>query len=264
MAVHITEKAKNKLDLYIQLADGEISGLCRIKVEEEKIIVTDLFILKQEATGSTTDLDEQALTDFLTNETHPEEIRGWWHSHAHMGVFFSSTDEETMASFGGDWLIGIVGNKDGEYKARINAFAPVHLYLDTTLVEEKEIDQTAKEAIEVEIKELVSAPVTAVTVIDGKQDQFGFGRDNYSGYEVGMVWDSVKQIWRKKTKEEKKKERKARNKRWGNKKLTEEEFADEWSDWVQDEKGDWFHKDTMIGKDIIERQESRKVTDIPL
>ncbi len=50
-----------------------------------------------------------------------DKLLFWWHSHARMNCFWSSTDEECIKQCLGDrYLISIVYNKSGDYKARID------------------------------------------------------------------------------------------------------------------------------------------------
>ena len=119
-----------KLKYFVDIADGEISGMAKSVYDEEndEIIVEDLIIFEQECTAATTDISDESMAKFLfelsKNGEDPSHWNLWWHSHADMDVFWSGTDDATIQEHIGtnDYLISLVANKKGELKARLDVF----------------------------------------------------------------------------------------------------------------------------------------------
>lgn len=135
MKLYFTPKAKIKLDLYIRLSDTEVSGVGRVTLlERGSFLVDDVFILEQECSWSETALDQEALArfleEFVAKGERPSGLRLWWHSHRDWDVFWSRRDERTIRCFNVPWLISVVGNRRGDYLARLDVFEPAHLTRD--------------------------------------------------------------------------------------------------------------------------------------
>jgi proteasome lid subunit RPN8/RPN11 len=150
MQIILTQNAKRKIETYTRLAEGEISGLMRVdRVSSYSILVKDIIIFDQKSSGSETELDSEALSKFLTEEIQAgrdvSDIKGWWHSHADMGVFWSATDTENMRTLGCEWFLSIVSNKKKETKARLDVYNPFRLIADDLDVEEEPRELTEKE-----------------------------------------------------------------------------------------------------------------------
>lgn len=134
--IYISPEVKIKLDTYIQLAEGEISGLGSIEIfGKQDFLVRELYLFNQTCTPSDTKLDRKAVAKFIYQMIHegknPAVIKLWWHSHADMPVFWSvGTDEKTIAGFKNEWMVSIVGNKAGEYLGRVDIFKPIRLSVD--------------------------------------------------------------------------------------------------------------------------------------
>lgn len=126
----ILSETKERLDLYIQCAKGEVSGLGEVSQIGRNFLVTAVHLLKQESTDGDTKIEKSAIHDYLyhamRNEINPNSLKLWWHSHGDGNVFWSGTDDGTIAEFK-NWIISIVGNKSGEYLTRLDIFTPIHL-----------------------------------------------------------------------------------------------------------------------------------------
>jgi proteasome lid subunit RPN8/RPN11 len=151
MKIILKEIAKRKIEAYTKLATDEISGLMRAeRVDEQTILVKDIILLKQESSPSDTELDIDALSRYLTEEIQADrdisDIKGWWHSHADMGVFWSTTDTENMDTFGKEWLVSIVSNKKGEKLARVDIYNPYRMFINDVTIENEEHELTEREA----------------------------------------------------------------------------------------------------------------------
>jgi len=160
MKIYFSPKAKVKLDLYIRLSDAEVSGVgCVTRLERGSFLVDDVFILEQECSYAETALDQKALVrfleEFVAKGESPSALRLWWHSHGSFDVFWSRRDERTIRCFNTvPWLISVVGNKRGEYRARLDVFDPAHLTRDGINVDVYlEMDQKEAEAIKQELNQ---------------------------------------------------------------------------------------------------------------
>lgn len=116
--------AFEKLRLYIEICPGEICGIGLVSKGDGVPVIENLLLVHQEASLWEAKLDTRALFNVLEKAIKdgidPWQIRVWWHSHAIWDLSWSDIDESTIDAFPVDWLISIVGNKKGEYLARID------------------------------------------------------------------------------------------------------------------------------------------------
>lgn len=132
-------EAARKLELYIEECPAEIGGLGLVEVRgPDELVVTDVFALKQRVTSVSTVLDPEALADFVTRQAREGvdlgRLRCWWHSHADMQAFFSGTDRATIDRFTGEFLVSIVGNRQGHLLGRLDLFQPFRLTVGVPVV----------------------------------------------------------------------------------------------------------------------------------
>lgn len=132
--VFITEEAHRLMEFYVNNCKEEISGLGEVEIIDGKFVIQNIFLLKQKVSGAATDIDENGVAEFLeqyiTGGGNPEKLKLWWHSHARMGTFWSSTDEDQCKDFQNDWMISIVTNHKGEFRCRIDWYTPIRFTLD--------------------------------------------------------------------------------------------------------------------------------------
>jgi len=160
MKIIITEAAALKLESYVRNCDIEISGMGKTRIENNIIYIDDVCIFKQKCTPSNTVLDMADMMGFLTEliqkGENPKDFKLWWHSHVNMGVFWSSTDVNTMEnSLEFPLLVSIVTNKRGEFKARIDLNEPIKISKDDIPVE-IEFSYEHDDEIIAEIKEKIT------------------------------------------------------------------------------------------------------------
>jgi len=128
MNLRFTPVAWEKLWLYIRLAEGEVGGLGSVMPEDGGLLMSDCYLIDQQATDVDTMLDPEALSRFLVDYAaggqDPGDLRLWWHSHAREQVFWSMDDEHTIDHFGGELLVALVGNFAGKFLARMDRFEP--------------------------------------------------------------------------------------------------------------------------------------------
>lgn len=133
MKLIIPAPIERKLHAYVRAVHGEIAGMGEVEVRDDgNLWVTDIAIYDQEVTGGTADLSSEALahfqTDLVKKGKSPKNWYLWWHSHASMAAFFSTTDTgtiETSTEF--DHVVSLVVNKRRERKARLDTHSPFRI-----------------------------------------------------------------------------------------------------------------------------------------
>jgi hypothetical protein len=123
MKLIIDAKVYAQTMFLVNKCDKEISGLGKVKVQGDIVRVTKMYLLKQRCTGSSTDIEPNAVSELLFEAYNDGgiqegELLWWWHSHVDMGVFWSGTDMSTIKEFGGNGRIfATVFNKKAEMKS---------------------------------------------------------------------------------------------------------------------------------------------------
>ena len=135
--VHLDERVFQKIMHWCRKAGNfEVSGLGNVIYDQKTnvFLVNEVYLLDQENTGTTSDIDEKALGK-LMYEHHKSEIEGelkfWWHSHADMGVFWSTTDMATIKQLGGEGsFLSTVFNKKEEMRSAFYMTDPISVFVD--------------------------------------------------------------------------------------------------------------------------------------
>ncbi len=140
MKIVIQAHAWEKIMQYTTLAVGEISGLGKIEKIDGHLTVTDVDIFEQETSSAHSTIPTESLAKFQDDIVRAggsmKNYTLWWHSHAHMSVFFSGTDKSTIdGSTEFPYLVSLVVNKKGEFEARLDIHHPVHLCAEKIDVE---------------------------------------------------------------------------------------------------------------------------------
>lgn len=188
MKIILENKSAIKLRYYTQFAKGEVSGIGKSVINEDgDAVVTDIALFDQECTGATTDIDDEALAKFM-NDLHQagESLADWnlwWHTHADMSVFWSSTDDNTIAEHSGnhDYLISIVTNKKGDLKGRLDVFpkdnSPFKKQFNPVKYDDLDIevlvDDELKKEVGEKIEELEDKKTDAENFIEELNKQIG-------------------------------------------------------------------------------------------
>jgi proteasome lid subunit RPN8/RPN11 len=125
--------------LYAQRCPVEIGGLGTVVADADGLLITDVFLLAQRVSASDTELDTEALFDFLarhvTEGGDSAQVRLWWHSHADMDVVWSETDRATIRSLPGEFWVALLVNRRGEMVCRLDVFLPQRHTWELPLVE---------------------------------------------------------------------------------------------------------------------------------
>lgn len=158
--VVLTREAFNQLFGYACSTQLEICCLGSVKREGATFTVERFYLLEQAAGIASTELDEEALADFvsaLLQEGRGEEasrIKCWAHSHPKMELFWSKTDDETCRTLLSDYLVSIVVGQSFNARCRIDIGGPVPITLDNVpLSLEFELDEGVLEQYRKEVDE---------------------------------------------------------------------------------------------------------------
>ena len=120
MKVIIPKNIHEEIDFYVQRSPVEVSGLGRVKKHDNgDMEVVKVYLLDQVNTGTSTELEDKAVTKLMYESRKDEgDLTFWWHSHVDMGVFWSGTDMATIREFGSNgYLVATVFNKKGEMRS---------------------------------------------------------------------------------------------------------------------------------------------------
>ncbi|MFA5103545.1 MAG: hypothetical protein WC525_10400 [Candidatus Thermoplasmatota archaeon] len=132
--ITLTHEVYSKLCAYADLCNYEISALGSVRIENNQILVDDVFLFSQVVSGSSVELSQQDVSQFMVDcikkGKDPSSLKFWWHSHVNMDTFWSATDTGTIDRFSSDWMISMVSNKRKDHKVRLDVFAPFRMYMD--------------------------------------------------------------------------------------------------------------------------------------
>ena len=182
----IQEKAWNTMQQFASIAydkdKNEVSGLIPYKlvkhpVSDEKVYeLFDPVILKQENTGTTTELDGEAIRDYQIKAgmKYGTDIKFcWWHSHHTMDAFWSGTDQNEIDAWENDsWSLALVVNLYQEYKLNVSVWQPIHYSEDVSLEIIRPISKATKKQLK-EYDELCSNKVSFVNTGWQKKSSYG-------------------------------------------------------------------------------------------
>ena len=136
----ITEKDWYKVISWAQIAydedKNEISGLATAVPNKDGIYtVSDIEILKQENSGTNTELEADSVTEYKMKYAlkykNPNMKYVWWHSHHTMGAFWSGTDENEIEAWKNDsFSLALVVNLKQEYKFRVSVWKAAGLDIE--------------------------------------------------------------------------------------------------------------------------------------
>ena len=180
--VYILPAAKARLDAYIQHAPGEVSGLGEVELIEGCPTITNIMLFEQECSAASTDIEPEDLARFFVEAVNqgadPEKIRLWWHSHSNSSCFWSGTDNSTIADLcqSAGWIVSVVGNKKGQYRARIDLTRPFEATLDwvefgIAPYRDPDLDKEVKAEVEAKVKQKVLISTTIWKGFSGSEEK---------------------------------------------------------------------------------------------
>ena len=161
--LYILPEARNKMELYCDLSEGEIGWLAYVEqFDKQGFLITDCALLKQEVHATTTEIRAEGLLEFWNNTPVEQQakIKLWGHSHVNMSVSPSGQDDSQMEYFrdGNPWFIRLITNKKREYHIDIYDYANgLKIHMDQAdLKTYNPAENELKKQIEDEIKLKVS------------------------------------------------------------------------------------------------------------
>ena len=161
----ISDETVGELLYIASSVKGEVGGLASISpTENGNLVIEDIFIPQQKVRGQTEcELESSGIIalyeKLLEEEYEVDKIKLWWHSHGSGSAFFSSTDNETLAEWTGDYMVGLVINHDNPdaWSEKIVGHKPIVFGAEFKIaqswlnpVNAKELDVIIKENVEVE------------------------------------------------------------------------------------------------------------------
>ncbi|OHB22477.1 MAG: hypothetical protein A2939_02870 [Parcubacteria group bacterium RIFCSPLOWO2_01_FULL_48_18] len=137
--VRIQPAAIQKILAYADFCPVEINGFGIVKrLEGNKFLITDAFILPQTVSSISADMDDLAYNRFIVelvqNGLDPYACKLQWHSHVDAPAFFSPKDLRTIRGYLTDFMISLVVNRWREYQCRIDVYKPFPLSLDVPVL----------------------------------------------------------------------------------------------------------------------------------
>lgn len=178
-----------KLRMYVDNIESEVSGFGRVEIIDDVVRIEDIKIFNQTVSGADTKLEGKDIAKFILSLPKDERVKWklWWHSHADMETFFSGIDTATISDFDSEmpednWMVSMVTNHKGDYKTRIDMFAPFRYTIDDVEFEVDYNDEKLLEQIKAEIAEKVTEPAPYVATYPlTKNFQFQ-NDDNFSNW----------------------------------------------------------------------------------
>lgn len=153
--LYITPKAIATIKAYARNCEDEISGWASVN---NKGIIDRVFpLLDQQVSGADTEMDEEALEEFIRSG-QSKTANVWWHTHAKMNTFWSATDDHNISQLLNffPYLVSIETNHEAEaFIARVDYRIPVRFRQDCDLTILYNLPEVNEEAIQKEIKEKV-------------------------------------------------------------------------------------------------------------
>lgn len=155
-------KVYRKIRFWVDLANEEVSGLGKVIWDDKTgaFRVVSAIMLPQKNSAATTDIEpEDVARAMFEMRNEPGDLNFWWHSHVHMGVFWSGTDMDTIKSFGsGGYIVASVFNKKEEMRSAYYSVQhrfPVFLddlknsleYMDETATWKEEYERNVQKKI---------------------------------------------------------------------------------------------------------------------
>ena len=195
--VRFSQKVYQQMRALTEECNIEISAMGIIATDEQKeqagvkedYYVLELFVVDQECTGVSTDLDDDAFIDLVMELRErgikSEQVCFWWHSHVNMGTSHSGTDEAQIERFDFDEVcISAITNKKGDLNLRIDMFKPFRYSFEKCpyVVDQIDLlpDGWAKEMVDkhVRAKKIVPERLNIKKKKGGANSYVGYGSYN--------------------------------------------------------------------------------------
>ena len=166
---YITELAYKKMMGYTQAVDGEVGGLLVVDETTDDVIISDITLPEQEISTGSVELDQNDMGKFMedalkNNRELLPRLKGWWHSHAEMGTFWSGTDDtqfqHMLDYYTSKKVYGIVVNKKQDLILRVDMQTPLGAItfdkIPVDIIANKDNNQQFKEETDLKVKKKYS------------------------------------------------------------------------------------------------------------
>lgn len=164
-SIIIPKSSHQRIMDYVDACDMEISGFAETSydAEENTIRIGEVYLLKQEVSAAETEMDEEAIAQHMLEFMvigKTQLPNCWWHSHVNMGVFWSSTDWNTINTLkNNSYFVSIVFNKRRELRALLRVFGVTQVTVDDIAVTVETDARDIPEDIKKEVAEKVTQKV---------------------------------------------------------------------------------------------------------
>ena len=190
VCVEMPPEVFNKIMAYVDLCQMEVGGLGRVVWEKRSDLlvakIQDVYLVDQEVSASTTDLDAAAVGKLVYETRNLEGSIGyWWHSHVSMSTFWSGQDHQCMYDFidqGGMAVFGVFNKRKENRHAYLQmpekANGGLSLFRDdiNMNVNYPEPPAAYKQIFEKEIKDKVKEKVFKQTYVPvWQKNKYGYG-----------------------------------------------------------------------------------------
>jgi len=163
--VYYTAEVWLTIQHIVKVSTGEIGWLGLVEEGDGYYIIREVFILKQVVTGTTTEIEPEAMLDLtmqlLDEDKDPSMLRYWGHSHVNMQVRPSGTDEKQVSEYlkHANWFIRGIYNKRNDSKVDVYDVPGdvIHQCVENTIIPRR-LSKDAIAEIDKILKENISRP----------------------------------------------------------------------------------------------------------
>ncbi|HLP82004.1 MAG TPA: hypothetical protein VK141_08485 [Nitrosomonas sp.] len=178
----LTPEVFEKMHIYAQLSEGEISGCGKVELIEDTesslhIRIVDVMIFKQVVTPGHTTMNGEVLSrwyyELVKADQDPGEWKLWWHSHHTMPAFFSGEDHATIATLSEPGrMYSLCINKAGNMVARADKESNI---IGTASIEiDHPINEELREQLRAQVEELVTLDKERYVGLPDEEEASGF------------------------------------------------------------------------------------------
>ena len=159
--VYVGAEAWHKMLIYSKTTHDElgteVGGMAEVYREDNKWMIKNPVILKQDVSSANTHLDKEALAQYLASiasNNKDAAINGellflWWHTHPDFTASMSGTDWDTIEKYSENGSgLALVINNAGDYQLIFSINDPVQTQVDCDLQVLYDIEFNVKEEVE--------------------------------------------------------------------------------------------------------------------
>jgi len=165
--IQMTKIAQHKIELIVEMSSEEVGWIGLVELRGNIYEILDVYVLKQEVNGGTTEIDKGAWGDLwaelvsqgvLTNDTqNTKGLYLWGHSHVNMATGASSQDIKQfndMIAEKPPFMIRMITNKKNDYG--------INLYCGTRNLEFEELEIFVEDDKPAELRESIKSQLASL------------------------------------------------------------------------------------------------------